>query len=192
MLLLPIWPRGEWNLPDSAGSSQRQNWWSRQPAAVKAAVVTAVGAVAAALVVGLPAALVASRSNSAPQPSPPASPSGTIASPPNGAGNVAAHKNLRVSGTAQDVPSGYRLDLVLQFVNVNRYYVAADPNSAISLLDGHWAAPIFVGAPGSIIIRLVLLSPSEISYVNSQVAYQNAGFPTLPGTVLASADYTAR
>ena len=193
---LLIWPRGEWNLPGPAGPSRRWNWWSRQPTAVKAAAITAIGAVAAALVVGLPAALIASRSSSPSQlsssSSPSVSPSGIITNPPNGASNVAAHKNLRLSGTAQNIPSGYRLDLFLQFANVSRYYVAADPNSAISLHNGHWIAPIFIGASGSIIIRLVLLSPSEIAYVNSQVTYQNAGFPTLPGTVLASASYTAQ
>jgi hypothetical protein len=128
-------------------------------------------------------------------PSPSAAPSGTITGPPNGASNVAAHKNLQVSGTAQGIPSGYRLDLVLQFVNSGngiRYYIAADPNTAITLHDGHWAAPIFIGAPGSIIIRLVMLPPSEIAYVNSQPAYQSGGFPALPGTVLASASYTAQ
>jgi streptogramin lyase len=122
-------------------------------------------------------------------------PSGTITNPPSGAGNVAVHKNLQVSGTAQDIPSGYRLDLFLQFVNSGngiRYYIAADPNSAISPHNGHWAAPIFIGGSGPIIIRLVLLSPNEIAYVNSQVGYQNAGFPSLPGTVLASASYTAQ
>ncbi|MGH3255460.1 MAG: WD40 repeat domain-containing protein [Streptosporangiaceae bacterium] len=127
--------------------------------------------------------------------SPSAPPGGTISSPPSDTGNVAADKNLQVSGTAQDIPSGYRLDLFLQFVNSGngiRYYIAADPNNAISLHSGHWAAPIFIGASGSVIVRLVLLSPSEIAYVNSQVTYQNVGFPSLPGTVLASASYTAQ
>ena len=121
-----------------------------------------------------------------------ASPSGTITRPPSGTGNVAAGKNLRVSGTAQDIPSGYRLDLFLQYVNSGngiRYYIATNPNSAISLDNGHWAGSIYIGAPGPIIIRLVLLSPSEIAYVNSQVVYQDAGFPSVPGTVLASANY---
>jgi hypothetical protein len=125
------------------------------------------------------------------------SPSGIITSPPDGTSNVAARKNLQLSGTAQDIPSGYRLDLFLQFGNSGngtRYYIAADPKSAITLHNGNWAAPIYVGDPGSIIIRLVLLSPSEIAYVDSpsSAAYQENGFPTLPGTTLASANYTAR
>lgn len=140
----------------------------------------------------IPSSSSASRSAS-----PSASPSGTITDPPNGASNVAANKNLQVSGTVQDIPAGYRLDLSLQFVNSGngtRYYLAADPKTAITPHNGRWTAPIFVGAPGSIIIRLVLLSPSEIAYVDSpkSVPYQNSGFPTLPGTVLASANYTAK
>jgi uncharacterized membrane protein len=128
-------------------------------------------------------------SPASPSPSPSASPSGTITSPPNGASNVTAHKNLQVSGTAQDIPPGYRLDLVLEFLNVNRYYIAADPNTAITLHNGHWSSPIFIGDPGYIIIRLIMLSPSQIVYVNSQPTYQVNGFPALPGTVLAAASY---
>jgi hypothetical protein len=71
MLLLLNWLQGEWNLPASAGGGRRQSWWSRQPTAVKAAVITAVGVVIAALVGGLPAALLSSHSSPAPQPSPP-------------------------------------------------------------------------------------------------------------------------
>ncbi|MGH3192438.1 MAG: hypothetical protein ACRDOL_35365, partial [Streptosporangiaceae bacterium] len=123
--------------------------------------------------------------------------SGSITNPPDGASNVAARKNLQVSGTARAIPSGYRLDLFLQFGNSGngtRYYIAADPKSAITLHSGHWAAPIYVGDPGYIIIRLVLLSPSEIAYVDSpsSAGYQENGFPALPGTTLASANYTAQ
>jgi hypothetical protein len=92
----------------------------------------------------------------------------------NGASGVVAHKNLRLSGTAQDIPSGYRLDLFLQFANSGngiRYYIAADPNTAIVLHDGRWAAPIFIGDSGPVVIRLVMLSPSQVAYVNSQPAY---------------------
>jgi hypothetical protein len=128
-------------------------------------------------------------------PSPSAAPVGTITSPPSGASGVTAHKNLRLSGTAQGIPSGYRLDLFLQFANSGngiRYYIAADPNSAITLQNGRWAAPIFIGDSGSIIIRLVMLSFSQIVYVNSHAAYQSSGFPSLPGITLASASYTAQ
>ena len=143
-------------------------------------------------------ALATTPSQQAASPTPSStSPSGTITSPPDGASNVTARKNLQLSGTAQDIPSGYRLDLFLQFGNSGngtRYYIAADPKIAIILHNGHWAAPIYVGDPGSIIIRLVLLSPSEIAYVDSpsSVGYQNNGFPALPGTTLASANYTAQ
>lgn len=133
--------------------------------------------------------------SSSPSPASPASslPNATITNPPDGASNIAAHKNLQLSGTVGDIPSGYRLDLVLQFVNVDRYYIAADPRTAFTSHDGKWSAPIFVGDPGSIIIRLVMLSPSEIAYVDnpSSVPYQNGGFPALPGTALATATYTA-
>jgi len=131
--------------------------------------------------------------HAAPPTSSSVSPSGTITSPLGDGSNVAARKNLHLSGTAQDIPSGYRIDLFLNWVNVNNYYIAADPKIAITLHNGHWAAPIYVGDPGSIIIRLVLLSPSEIAYVDSpsSVPYQNNGFPALPGTTLASATYTA-
>jgi hypothetical protein len=131
-----------------------------------------------------------SRSSASPTPTPPR---GTIMSPSSGA-NVAARKNLQVSGTAQDIPTGYRLDLFLEWVNVSKYWIAADPKSAITPDNAHWTAPIYVGDPGSIIIRLVLLSPSQIARIDSpsNAAYLSNGFPTLPGTTLASANYMAK
>ena len=171
-------------------TSRSKPWYRRMPAWVGPAIV-------GPLIVGVILAFVngwAGRITGG-SPSPSAAPSGTITEPPNGASNVAAHKNLQVSGTAQGIPSGDRLDLLLQFVdsgNGIRYYIAADPNTAIKLDNGHWSAPIFIGATGSIIIRLVMLSPSEIAYVNSRPSYQNNGFPAIPGTVLASATYKAQ
>ena len=126
-------------------------------------------------------------------PSRTARPMGTINDPPNGATNVYKHEQLRVSGTAQNIPSGYRLDVFLQFVGYQRYYAAADPNIAAPLINGHWSATIFIGDTGPINLWLVSLSPAQANLMNSpgEVAYQSAGYPTLPGTNLASVSFTA-
>lgn len=118
---------------------------------------------------------------------------GTITAPPNGATNVYKHEQLRVSGTAQNIPSGDRLDVFLQFVGSQRYYSAANPEIAAPLIRGHWSATIFIGDAGPIILWLVSLSPAQVNLMNSpgEVAYQSAGYPTLPGTRLASVGFTA-
>jgi hypothetical protein len=116
---------------------------------------------------------------------------GAITDPSNGATNVYKHEKLRVSGTAQNIPAGYHLDVFLQFSGNQRYYAAANPDIAAPLINGHWSATIYIGDTGSIIIWLVSLSPDQVNYVNSQVADQTAGYPTLPGTRLASVNFTA-
>jgi hypothetical protein len=122
------------------------------------------------------------------------SPSGAIIVPPSGANNVYAFKNLQMSGSARNIPKNYRLDLFLQFVGVKRYYAAGDPNKALSFRDGAWKGAIYIGEPKPIIIWLVSLSPSKVRWMNSprQGPYQNGGFPSLPGSILASATYTAK
>lgn len=122
-------------------------------------------------------------------------PSGTIADPPSGSNNVFAHVNLPMSGTAQGIPSGYRLDLFLQFVGSTRYYAAADPNTAISLQsNGHWTGAIYIGDAKPIVIWLVSLSPADVKWINapSQIPDRTNGYPDLRGTVLAYAKYTAK
>jgi len=120
-----------------------------------------------------------------------AAPTGTITDPRNGAADVHKHEQLGVSGTAQNIPSGYHLDVFLQFAGYQRYYAAANPDIAAPLINGHWSATIFIGDSGSIIIWLVSLSPAEAKLMNSEVTYQSAGYPTLPGTRLASVEFTA-
>ena len=115
---------------------------------------------------------------------------GTITNPSNGAPNV--HEGqLHVSGTAQNIPSGYRLDVFLQFAGQPRYFIAADPNVAAPLINGHWSATIDVGDSGSIILYLVSLSPAEVELVNHEVPDQTNGYPTLTGAKLASVSLSA-
>ena len=118
--------------------------------------------------------------------------SGAFTVPSNGATNVYKHEQEHVSGTAQNIPAGYHLDVFLQFSGYQRYYAAADPNIAAPLVNGHWSSTIYIGDSGSIILWLVSLSPAQVNYVNSQVTYQSAGYPTLPGTKLASVSFTAK
>jgi hypothetical protein len=118
-------------------------------------------------------------------------PEGVITDPPAGATNVYYHEQLHVSGTAQNIPSGYHLDVFLQFVGDERYYAADDPNIAAPLINGHWSATIFIGEAKPIILWLVSLSPAEVNLVNGDVPDQTAGYPTLPGTRLASVSFTA-
>jgi hypothetical protein len=117
---------------------------------------------------------------------------GAITDPSNGATNVYKHEQLHVSGTAQNIPAGYRLDVFLQFSGDQRYYAAADPNIAAPLINGHWSSTIFIGDAKPIILWLVSLSPAQVNFVNDQVADQTAGYPTLPGTRLASVSFTAK
>jgi hypothetical protein len=140
---------------------------------------------ASALVTSSPPATAAST------PSSTAAPAGTITGPNNGATNVYKHEQLRVSGTAQNIPAGYRLDVFLQFAGHVRYYAAANPDNPAPLINGHWSATIFIGEAQPIILWLVLLSPAEMNLTNNEIAYQSAGYPTLPGTSLASVRFTA-
>jgi hypothetical protein len=97
-----------------------------------------------------------------------------------------------VSGTAQNIPAGYRLDVFLQFAGQKRYYAAAgNPDVAAPLINGHWSATVLVGEAKPIILWLVFLSPAEVNLTNDELAYQSAGYPTLPGAPLASVRFTA-
>jgi len=191
-------------------------WYNAQKVGVQVAVVGGALAIVGGLVTGVfgivdielakPSAQtsisapVPTPSTSVPAPatsSPPATATSTplataaITDPPNGATNVYYHEQLRVSGTARNIPAGYRLDVFLQFVGYQRYYAAADPNTAAPLINGHWSATIFIGEAKPIILWLVSLSPAEINLINSEVSYQSAGYPTLPGTKLASVSFSA-
>jgi hypothetical protein len=140
---------------------------------------------ASALVTSSPPATAASTPPSA------AAPTGTITGPHSGATNVYKHEQLPVSGTAQNIPAGYRLDVFLQFAGHVRYYAAANTDNPVPLINGHWSATIFIGKAQPIILWLVLLSPAEMNLTNNEIAYQSAGYPTLPGTRLASVRFTA-
>jgi hypothetical protein len=120
-----------------------------------------------------------------------AAPTGTITGPRNGATNVDKNEQLLVSGTAHNIPAGYRLDVFLQFAGHTRYYAAANPDNPAPLINGHWSAAISIGEAQPIILWLVLLSPAAANLTNNEIAYQSAGYPTLPGTRLASVRFTA-
>jgi len=141
---------------------------------------------ASALVTSSPAAAAASTQPSA------AAPTGTITDPHHDATNVYENGQLLVSGTAQNIPAGYRLDVFLQFAGHTRYYAAANPDDPAPLINGHWSATIFVSEAQPIILWLVLLSPAELNVTNNELDYQSAGYPTLPGTRLASVRFTAK
>jgi hypothetical protein len=119
-------------------------------------------------------------------------PTGTITDPHNGATNVSKNEELLVSGTAQNMPAGYRLDVFLQFAGHLRYYAAANPDNPAPLINCHWSAAIFIGEAQPIILWLVVMSPADMSVTNNELAYQSAGYPTLPGTSLASVRFTAK
>jgi hypothetical protein len=123
--------------------------------------------------------------------SPVPAPEGVITDPPAGATNVYYHEQLHVSGTAQNIPLGYHLDVFLQFVGDQRFYAAADPNIAAPLTNGRWSATIYIGEAEPITLWLVSLSPAEVKLVNTDVQDQTAGYPSLPGTRLASVSFTA-
>ena len=140
---------------------------------------------ASALVTSSPPATAASTPPST------AAPTGTITDPRNGATNVYKHEQLLVSGTAQNIPAGDRLDVFLQLAGHTRYYAAANPDNPAPLINGHWSATIFIGEAQPIILWLVLLSPAEVNLTNNEIAYRSAGYHTLPGTRLASVRFTA-
>jgi len=140
---------------------------------------------ASALVTSSPPAAAAST------PSATAAPTGTITDPRSGATNVSQNEQLLVSGTAQNIPAGYRLDVFLQFAGHARYYVAVNPDNPAPLINGHWSATIFISQAQPIILWLVMLSPAEMNLTNDELAYQSGGYPTLPGIKLASVRFTA-
>ena len=142
----------------------------------------AVTTPASALVTSSPPAAAASA---------PSATAGTITDPDSGATNVSKNEQLLVSGTAQNIPAGYRLDVFLQFAGHTRYYAAANPDNPAPLINGHWSSTILISEAQPIILWLVLLSPAELNLTNNELAYQSAGYPTLPGTRLASVRFTA-
>ena len=150
-----------------------------------AAPAPALTTAASALVTSSPPAAAAST------PSATAAPTGTITDPHNGATNVPTNEQLLVSGTARNIPAGYRLDVFLQFAGHARYYAAVNPGNPAPLINGHWSARIFISQAQPIIVWLVLLSPAELNLTNDEVAYESAGYPALPGIRLASVRFTA-
>jgi len=147
---------------------------------------------APALTTPASALVTSSQAAAAPTPSATAAATGTITDPPSGATNVSKNEQLLVSGTAQNIPAGYRLDVFLQFAGHARYYVAANPDNPAPLINGHWSATISISEAQPIILWLVLLSPAEMNLTNDELAYQSAGYPTLPGIKLASVRFTAK
>jgi hypothetical protein len=156
-----------------------------RPGAPTSTPTPALTTSASALVTSSPLATAASTPPST------AAPTGTITDPHNGATNVSKNEELLVSGTAQNMPAGYRLDVFLQYAGHLRYYAAANPDNPAPLINGHWSAAILIGEAQPIIVWLVVLSPADMSVTNNELRDQSAGYPTLPGTRLASVRFTA-
>ena len=192
-------------------------WYQAQNAGVQIAVAGGIvvlvgGAVAGVLAVvgagpatrGAPAAtpalttaasaVVVTSSPAAAASAPPATaaPAGTITDPPNDATNVSQNELLLVSGTARNIPAGYRLDVFVQFAGRRRYYAAANPGNPAPLVNGRWSAAVLIAQARPATVWLVVLSPAELSLINDELVNQSAGYPTLPGTRLASVRFTAK
>ena len=156
---------------------------TRGAPAATPALTTAASAV---VVTSSPAAAAASASSAT------AAPAGAITDPLNGATNVSQNELLLVSGTARNIPAGYRLDVFVQFAGRRRYYAAANPGDPAPLVNGRWSAAVLIAQARPAIVWLVVLSPAELSLINDELANQSAGYPTLPGTRLASVRFTAK
>ena len=102
-------------------------------------------------------------------------------------------EQLHASGSARDVPRGNHLELFLQFKNQPPFYAAGDPDSVIKLnpSNGQWSGVIYIGEAEPCTLWLVDLTPAEAELMNQEVSYQSAGYPALPGTVLAHVSFTA-
>ena len=112
---------------------------------------------------------------------------GTFTTPAAGIGISDGY--LNASGTVQNLPHGYRLDLFLKVAYLSVYYAAGDPNSQLTITGGKWSGQIFIGSQGptAVYIYLVELSPASVQLMNREYTYQSAGYPSVTalGTVLA-------
>jgi len=117
---------------------------------------------------------------------------GAIVTPRDGA-IITGGALLSVSGTVQDLPPGYRLDLFLKFPHPASYYAAGDPNTTLTITDGRWSGAIYIGAQEPCTVYLVELSPASVKLMNSEIPYQSNGYPSIAalGTILASVSLTA-
>jgi hypothetical protein len=118
---------------------------------------------------------------------------GTITVPPNGSTAVYVTEQLHASGTTQNVPSGNHLELFLQYKTYPPFYAAGNPENVIKLdtSTGQWSGVIYIGEAEPCTLWLVDLTPAEAQQMNQEVSDQSAGYPTLPGTVLAHVSFTA-
>lgn len=118
--------------------------------------------------------------------------SGTVAVPTNGSTSVYVTEQLHASGTAHNVPSGNHLELFLQYKNQPPFYAAGNPETVIKLnsSSGGWSGIIYIGEAEPSTLWLVDLTSAEAQKMNEEVSYQSAGYPTLPGTVLAHVNFT--
>jgi hypothetical protein len=119
--------------------------------------------------------------------------SGTITVPSNGSTSVYVTEQLHASGTARNVPPGNHLELFLQYKSYPPFYAAGDPETVIKLdtSDGRWSGVIYIGEAEPCVLWLVDLTSAETQQMNREVSYQTAGYPTLPGTVLARVAFTS-
>jgi hypothetical protein len=119
--------------------------------------------------------------------------SGTITSPASGSTAVYVTEQLHSSGTAQNVPAGNHLELFLQYNPYPPFYAAGNPENVIKLnvSTGQWSGIIYIGEAKPCTLWLVDLTQAEAQQMNKEVSDQSAGYPALPGVVLARVSFTA-
>jgi hypothetical protein len=120
-------------------------------------------------------------------------PTGVITVPLDGTNDVLSKHYLHASGTAQNIPPGYRLDLFYQIDGYDRFY-AANPNNSLTLKNGRWFGSIYIGVARPSTLWLVDLSPRAVDIMNSEKYDQSNGYPSIRklGTVLASEHFTVK
>ena len=104
---------------------------------------------------------------------------GNITYPSSGA-TVHSKGYFNVGGTVEDLPSGYRLLLFLQFTGDNKYF-GGDPRVVVR--NGKWSGPklLYVGARHPIVVWLVAQGPKTIAFMNTPLGETRwgDGFPSM-------------
>jgi hypothetical protein len=104
---------------------------------------------------------------------------GNITYPISGA-TVHSKGYFNVGGTVENLPSGYRLLLFLQFTGDNKYF-GGDPRVVVR--DGKWSGSklLYVGARHPIIVWLVAQGPKTITFMNTPLGETRwgDGFPSM-------------
>ena len=104
---------------------------------------------------------------------------GNITYPSNGA-TVHSKGYFNVGGTVENLPSGDRLLLFLQFTGDNKYFGG---NPYVVVRDGKWSGPklLYVGERHPIIVWLVAQGPKTIAFMNTPLGETRwgDGFPSM-------------